>query len=82
MCLADMGSAKKKRLLRRSCPESPADIMSDSETAGRNQDRKLSVKYLQFRVHNVQGRRKGRIAELIMAGSIQDYREFGMSKCS
>ena len=49
MCLADKGSAKKMRLLGRSCPESPADIMSDSETAGRNPDHKLSVKYLQFR---------------------------------
>ena len=82
MCLADKGSAKKTRLLGRSCPESPADTMSDSETAGRNPDRKLSVKYLQFRAHNSPERRTGRIAELIMADSIPDHRGSGMSKCS
>ena len=82
MCLADKGSAKKTRLLGRSCPESPADIMSDSETAGRNPDRKLSVKYLQFRAHNSLERTIGRIAEQIMAGSIPDHRGSGMSKCS
>ena len=82
MCLADMGSAKKRRLLGRSCRESPADTMSDSEMAGRNPDHKLSVKYLQFLAHNSPERRIGRIAELIMADSIPDCKGLGMSKCS
>ena len=82
MCLADMESAKKKRLLGRSCQGSPADTMSDSEMADRNPDRKLSVKYLQFRAHNSLEMTIGRIAEQIMAGSIPDHRGFEMSKCS
>ncbi len=82
MCLADMGSAKKRRLLGRSSPESPADTMSDSEMADRNPDHKLSVRYLRFRAHNSPERTIGRIAELIMADSIPDHMGFGMSKCS
>ena len=47
MFQVDMGSATKRRLFGRSYPGSPADIMSDSEMADSNLDRKLSVKYLQ-----------------------------------
>ena len=82
MCLADKGSAKKTRLMGRSCPESPADIMSDSEMAGRNPDRKLSVKYLQFLARNSPERRISRIVGPIMAGSIQDCKALGISNCS
>ena len=82
MFLADMGSATKRRLSGRSCPGSPADIISDSEMADSNLDCKLFVKYLPYQARNGREMRTGRIAELIMAGSTPCDRGIGMSKCS
>ena len=82
MCLADMGSAKKRHSLGRSCPELPVDKMSDSWMAGKNPDRKLSVKCLQLLTRNSPERRISRIVGPIMAGSIQDCKALGISNLS
>ena len=82
MCLADMGSAKRRRWLGRSCQELPVDKMSDSWMAGKSPDHKLSVKYLQFLARNSPERRINRIVGPIMAGSIPDCKALGISNCS
>ena len=82
MCLADMGSAKKRHSLGRSCPELPVDKMSDSRMVGKSPDHKLSVKYLQFLARSSPERRINRIVGPIMAGSIPDCKALGISNCS
>ena len=82
MYLADMGSAKKRRSLGRSCQELPVDKMSDSWMADKNPDHRLSVKYLQFPARNSPERRINRIVGPITAGSIPDHKALEILNCS